>query len=569
MNKVENIIALFIRIIFTVMALYLFWISIVGTTVSYPVQVDDSLTNITVQRFYLPDTALTLLLTCLITAAIPLIYTKLHKSSIKTKQIKLEYIYLVYFAIGLFFALSTQYEPISDPGKVMKVAEQMLEGNFTEFSSHEGYMYRCPYQNGLVLIDAFLMIVFREKAFVAFQVLNLISCIVIIEMIGRIAALSFSNEKIGYYTRTLLLLFPGLFFYITYNYGTLPSMACITIAIDQVIRFEKDYRKRRIIFAACLTGLAYVLKMNALIILTAMVIFLFRDLLFRKGKKAYTAVMIFSLLLGLVVFRKGVDFITESITHIPTAEGMPMLNYILMTTSGDGTYNGTTVNVFREAGFDTQKSKEMAIAGLQQTYQYYRDNKGTFTHWLLHKIVLQWNDPSFESFTINTGRGDAVQFASFYYSLFYGGFRQVLTWLLNIAHSTILLGAVFMGMLYNKNNKEEFLHPALIAVGGFAFHIIWEAAAHYVVVYYWFLIPCAIAGYRAFAKSIIKLQTAVHMHRSVDKFALGKIICLIAATMCITLGSGTNFVRNHFSFADSAETISAYQESVEQNISSN
>ena len=57
--------------------------------------------------------------------------------------------------------------------------------------------------------------------------------------------------------------------------------------------------------------------------------------------------------------------------------------------------------------------------------------------------------------------------------------------------------------------------------------------------------------------------------RSVDKFALGKIICLIAATMCITLGSGTDFVRNHFSFADSAETISAYQESVEQNISSN
>ena len=133
MNKVENIIALFIRIIFTVMALYLFWVSIVGTTVSYPVQVDDSLTNITVQRFYLPDTALTLLLTCLLTVAIPLIYTKLHKSSIKTKQIKLEYIYLVYFAIGLFFALSTQYEPISDPGKVMKVAEQMLEGNFTEF----------------------------------------------------------------------------------------------------------------------------------------------------------------------------------------------------------------------------------------------------------------------------------------------------------------------------------------------------------------------------------------------------------------------------------------------------
>ena len=159
---------------------------------------------------------------------------------------------------------------------------------------------------------------------------------------------------------------------------------------------------------------------------------------------------------------------------------------------------------FSEAGFDTQKSKEMAIAGLQQTYQYYRDNKGTFTHWLLHKIVLQWNDPSFESFMINTGRGDAVQFESFYYSLFYGGLRQVLTFLLNIAHSTILLGAVFMGLLYNRNNKEEFLHPALIAVGGFAFHIIWEAAAHYVVVYYWFLIPCAIAGYRAFAKSIIK-----------------------------------------------------------------
>ena len=82
--------------------------------------------------------------------------------------------YVIFLLAGLFFIMSVRLEPRSDPEKVMNVARQILAGDHSSFVDQEGYMFRYPFQNGLVLLDVALLSVFGQNAYLAFQVLNLL-----------------------------------------------------------------------------------------------------------------------------------------------------------------------------------------------------------------------------------------------------------------------------------------------------------------------------------------------------------------------------------------------------------
>lgn len=94
---------------------------------------------------------------------------------------------IVYLLAGVLFIFLIKLQPKSDPAKVLNVAEQLLVGGHSSFTDPEGYMFRYPFQNGILLLDVGLLCLFGNGAYLAFQVLNLFAAIGISDAIGRIS----------------------------------------------------------------------------------------------------------------------------------------------------------------------------------------------------------------------------------------------------------------------------------------------------------------------------------------------------------------------------------------------
>ena len=168
---------------------------------------------------------------------------------------------IVYLLAGVLFIFLIKLQPKSDPAKVLNVAEQLLVGDHSSFTDPEGYMFRYPFQNGILLLDVGLLCLFGNGAYLAFQVLNLFAAIGISDAIGRISETILCHKNGGDWIRIAILLQPVLFLYITYMYGTLLSLACILYAAYFEMRFLRVGEKRDFLLTVFLSGLSLVLKL--------------------------------------------------------------------------------------------------------------------------------------------------------------------------------------------------------------------------------------------------------------------------------------------------------------------
>ena len=57
---------------------------------------------------------------------------------------------------------------------------------------------------------------------------------------------------------------------------------------------------------------------------------------------------------------------------------------------------------------------------------------------------------------------------------------------------------------YKKIQTLELIFP-IVFIGGFLFHLIWEAKCQYTITYFILLIPYAIVGYKIIGEKLLKL----------------------------------------------------------------
>lgn len=404
-------------------------------------------------------------------------------------------IYLIYAILGFVFVFTTRLEPASDPEKCFNVARALINGDFADFFSQEGYMFRCPHQNGLVLFDMALLKLFGDNAFLAFQCINVVFEILAIEFIGRIAEMICSgDETVGIKTRTLLILFPVWFFNITYNYGIVICTSLVIIAIYYEIKYIKERKLIDMIFSSIAIALGIVIKLNATVFMIGMVLFLLWDLLLIN--RNYRNIIFIVLIVAFRMFAvNAANGVVENITGLEISHGIPALNYVAMGISGNGTYSGRTVDIYRASGWDVAVSNEMAKEDIMSTLTKYYNDKSYALSWLGRKLSLEWANPTYGSLRHNTGRGDYYALEGFYKSIFEQTISGPLVIYLNLLEGLILLGFMYFAISFSsKKDLAIKLILMVCLVGGFTFHIFWEGAFDYVLPYFVVALPCAVEG---------------------------------------------------------------------------
>lgn len=477
------------------------------------------------------------------------------------------------FFVGAVWILVTQLYPGSDPSKVYRIAIQWREGDFSSYAEG-GYMFRYPFQSGITLFYYFLSFLFGVDNYVALQFVNLAALTVIYLLLAKLAMIFWGGEKkLPAIVHAALILWLPFSFYVTYLYGILPGMALSLCAVYCAVMYLKTRKYRYILPAAITMGVATVLKMNCLIYLIAIVCFLLYDvvnILLSKKKENFrqcivSLVFILLLILGVVGCNQASNRYVERLSGYEGMNGESMISWVVMGLSdapfGPGTYDGYIANVFVENNYETEKINEASKAEIRKILERMsQDLVGDAIPFFGRKNAFQWNDPSFLCLENTKGRTSAVNMPEFVSDLIDGRGSATFYIVMNYVQTLIWFGVLFYLFFNWRSSDIHELFGAVIFLGGFLFHFVWESGASYTLPYFVIIIPYAVKGFADLVRSVNR--TFVSVRESKDKKVLIKDLFrkaykpaagIFIVVVLIALMSGRNVFRNTIALNDGVE----------------
>lgn len=408
--------------------------------------------------------------------------------------------------------LVTRLLPGSDPSKVCAVASQWMAGDFSAFDEGE-YLFCYPFQSGIVLFYYWLSKLFGDGNYVAMQFVNLIALTVIYYLLYKLFDRFWGRDKkILLISYLALILWVPLMFYVTYLYGILPGMACSLGAAYLALCYLETRKLRYMIPAAFLMGIATALKMNCLIYLIAIGCFLVYDaadilLVSKKKGKQWLVSIAFVAVMGLGVYgcNQATTAYVEHLSGYEMPEGEVMLSWVVMGLSeapnAPGNYNGYIGNVFFDNLFDTELATEQSKADLKNIVKGMMENPiDSGIIFFARKTAYQWNDPTFIAMERMEGRQSTIAKPAWVRSVIEGKGRVLLSVILNIIQTMIWVGMLFYLFFTRKSTNLNELLIAVVFLGGFLFHMVWESSPSYTFPYFVLLIPYAVKGFAEYGR---------------------------------------------------------------------
>lgn len=427
----------------------------------------------------------------------------------KMKRVLLAWVWGVSLGSVLLFRCIAK----CDSGFLNEIAIQFLQNNYQAFTTG-GYLYMYPFQLGFTAIMELIYRVFGIENFMVFELINILCVVGIVWTIQKITEELFEDEKICQIAAMLSMGMLPLFLLSTFIYGDIPGWYMAVNAIYYMIRYLKTGKWIEILRASIWLSVGIIVKSNLNIMLVAAVIIIVLHAFERKDVKLLlgaVAIVIISQLGMLTV--NGIYAIRIG-EKIP--DGIPKIAWVAMGMqkpyedgSAAGWYNGYNWEVYTQNGYDNELTKKACIANLKQSLQHFAEHPKSAVRFFYDKFSSQWNDPSFMSLLINEWYSRNVEPQSFFAEFFlYGLGRTLLLFIMNSYHFLIFAGtAVFCLRGFRSWNLSK-AYLVLNIFGGIFFHMIWEAKARYVLVYFILMVPLAAWGFSKIEEKLLDRKAA-------------------------------------------------------------
>ena len=388
---------------------------------------------------------------------------------------------LLLLIVGVFLIFTKDFYPVADQANILNIAAAMKNGDYSAFQ-RLGYVGMCTNQAGIIMILYYLSFIFGENNYQVVQVLNIFALIGSLYCLCKISQISFNNNELRNYTLVFLIMFFPLSFYITFVYGNLFGLFFSLLAILMGYHYFETGKAYYVIFSTLGIMMAMMFKSNYLITFIAMLIFVLCDIFLNK--RYLSILLIFVLIGGYLGSTMVPNYFVEKTTGIKLDGGIPMTAYIEMglqdSESGAGWFNGYNWNVYQSNGGDVEQTSNQVKTDLGNTLSYYISNPGEFIDFLYRKTVSQWCNADFQGFWINRN----VNFIQ----------SDGLNNYLNIFESIVFLGTLAYIFFTGRHMKLHRMLLPIIFIGGFIFHLFWEAKGQYTITYFILLMPYCAKG---------------------------------------------------------------------------
>lgn len=445
---------------------------------------------------------------------------------------------------GVLWIVVTQLRAGSDPAKIYALAIQWRENDFSGYAEG-GYLFRYPYQAGIVLFYYFLSFLLGVDNYIGLQMVNVAALLVVYYLLAKLAGHYWKEDaKIQTAAYLGVAIWVPIFFYITYLYGILLGMACSLGAIYLALKYLETRKYRYMITASLCIGIATVFKMNCLIYMVAIVCFLVYDIVVTKENvksKLRSLLFIGLMVLSVECCNQAVYSYVEQLTGYETPEGEVMVSWIVMglqeTPLGPGHYSGYIGDVFVKYDYDTEKITEASIADIRKILTRMSENPlDEGIPFFARKSAFQWNDPTFIGMVLNDNRQTSLEMPDWAASIINGRASVWLAVWLNDMQTLILLGVLCYIVLHWRSRNLYELFGAVVFIGGYLFHFFWESSSSYTIPYFVIIIPYAVKGWLDMVRALDKVHRSEEASRQNVRCWMRKhLAVIIACVICTSL----------------------------------
>lgn len=421
---------------------------------------------------------------------------KLEKSE-KEKKIR-KNIFIA--ALVIYIILSILWIILVRPGiggdsiHVANLAQTFYRGDDNEFLNNKTYagitlkeyIEKYPQQIHLAYVYklAFKMTYFDVIAIL--RVVNIIGNLAIIFAIYKIC----NQLSKQYKTSTtlpiiLILTCAPLLMLTTFIYGDIPSLGLSLFAVYYIMKYTQSKKIKHIVIAAILTAFAYMMRMNSLIFIIATVVYLILNLIkeFNKTEWKKSAINLIIIAIYLIISFVPANLVENYYFqkyNLDKNKGYPKASFILMAMEESWRGNGWYNEPIAEPALHQKENIENEYKEkIKERVKYLSKNIKYTADFYTKKLASMWGENTYSAFwNNNIGENKILKNAENPVT-----FYQKVTLLLITSSSLIII------IQNRKKLSLEVIFLLTIFIGGFAFHILWEAKSRYIIPYIIALIP--------------------------------------------------------------------------------
>lgn len=469
------------------------------------------------------------------------------------------------FCLGVLLILFGRTVPAADAMSVYNAALEWIQGNLDVIHPTVSYLSYYPQQIGLMaFLELFLRIWnLTGISAPAWHFIKLIYvCLLCTAVLFQYLSLKYlwreHWEEISCCYLLLVCCNLPMIMYSSFVYGEIPSFAALSVGLYLLLRllsgitfpgrasdisckgmsvkpFASEASSETILSpklhctrSAFFTGtgsilflaLSVMLRKNSLIpIIAVLLVLLFESL--RFGRSVRARLCLLGMAVCLAVTSVGilplVQKYYEKKAGNTLSSGVTAMSYFAMgmqeASRGCGWYNGFNIDTYDAAGMDSALANEISRQAVLERLAYFWEHPGYAVDFYARKHLSQWADGTYASrqATLASYGGRS----GFFQEIYDGSLSSAYIECGNAWQDVLYLGTlVFCISTVHRKRKYTatapqgsdtdslYLYAGLIAVlGGFLFHILWEANSRYIFLYSLLLMPyCAAGVYTVFAE---------------------------------------------------------------------
>ena len=411
-------------------------------------------------------------------------------------------IFLFVAALSLYLLFSVLWIIFVVPGvggdqiHACNLAQTFYRGNVEEFLPNltyagiplRDYMQAYHQQISLAFVFSILFKIIHFDQFMILRGFNIICNLLIVFALYKICkqlSKKYKTNKVLLFT--LILTFISLPMLATFIYGDIPSLALCLFAVYFMMRYTETKEIKYPIFASLLTMVAYMMRMNSLIFIIATVIYLllclFKEIKANSWKKNLLNIAIIGMYIVVSILPSSLvkNYYLDKYA-MDKSKAYPNISYFLMAMEEGPRANGWYNEGIGEPALKDPENKKVEYVGkIKERLNYFSKHIGYTFDFYTKKLASMWTENTYSAVRNNT-RQDNDPIENMIKPLTF--YQKVLLILTCLCSLIVLL----------QNRKDlslDVLFLITIFIGGFSFHILWEAKSRYIIPYIVALIPVA------------------------------------------------------------------------------
>lgn len=489
---------------------------------------------------------------------------KFADKKLKKKKVRLIIVavaVIIYLVFSILWIIFVRPGIVADSIHVLNLAQTYYRDDPNQFLpnlTYAGipliqYMQAYPHQVTLAFVYNVMFSILHCDLIILPRIFNIFFNLLIIFGLYKI-----TKQLAKQYKTNNTLMFILIFTFITipmlttFMYGDIPALALSLFSVYFMMKYTETKKIRYGIFASLITMVAYMMRMNTLIFVIATVIYLVLNIFKDFKQKAVKEKLIN---LAVIAIFLALTFIPSSLVKIyylnkydlKDGKTYPSISYFLMAMEEGPRANGWYSESIAEPALNSLKTGENISdeykEKIKQRLEYFAKNPGYTIDFYQKKLTTTWAESTYSAL-FNNGITEESNL---------NWTKAPLTFYQKALIILTFTCAIIVLVQNRKNLSLELIFLVTIFLGGFCFHILWEAKSRYIIPYIVVLIP--VASVMISGEGIRKIFGGIKekIKKKKEEFILKEVILNIEGMHCTGCSNRLTKVLNNIDGVERAE----------------